>query len=276
MSEVYIKRFTILDRVFHLGLMITFIIQGLTGFSRIFITSVWGERLASIFGGYEGATVVHKWVGLLMIIGFVLHTIHMLLRINWSGLKDSLLGPDSILPVPEDFRDLWKRILWFFGLGQKPSHRRWTYWEKFDYWAVYWGLPLLALTGLMLMYPIAASRLVPGWLLNIASLLHQAEAVLAVVYICIIHFYMGHFRPANFPFNAAMFSGSVPYQEAEREWPGWVERLRREERLIENTTNPPKRGLRIASYIIGYLVVICGLFLAIAILGQGHGILGLH
>lgn len=276
MSEVYITRFSLLDRFFHLGLMVTFIIQGLTGFSRIFITTYWGQRLASIFGGYEGATAVHRWVGILMIIGFLLHTIHMLARINWSRLRESLLGPDSILPVPQDFLDLWKRILWYCGLGQKPRLRRWTYWEKFDYWAVYWGLPLLALTGLMLMYPIAFSRFLPGWALNIIALLHRAEAVLAVVYIGIVHFYMGHFRPANFPFNGAMFSGSVPLHEAEKEWPEWVDRLRREQKIAGKKTTAPGRIFRIASYLFGYLIVICGVFLVIVILGQGHGILAVH
>ena len=276
MSEVYIKRFTLLDRFFHFGLMVTFTIQGLTGFSRIFITTPWGERLAFAFGGYEGATIVHKWVGILMIIGFVFHTIHMLIRIRWSSLRHSLFGPDSLIPVWQDFRDLGKRILWFFGLSQKPRHRRWTYWEKFDYWAVYWGLPLLALTGLVLMYPIAFSRVLPGWALNIAALLHQAEAVLAVVYIGIIHFYMGHFRPANFPLNGVMFSGGVPYHEAEQEWPEWVDRLQQEQKLAEKSTAAPGRGLRIASYLFGYLIVICGLLLVIAILGQGYGILAVH
>ena len=276
MSEVYIKRFTLLDRLFHLGLMVTFIIQGLTGFGRILITDPWGQKLVSIFGGYEGATAVHRWVGVVMILGFVLHTLHMLIRINWSRLKASLFGPDSILPVLDDFRDLWKRILWYFGLGEHPRHRRWTYWEKFDYWAVYWGLPLLALTGLMLMYPIAFSRIFPGWVLNIAALIHRAEAVLAFVYIGIVHFYMGHFRPTSFPFNGAMFSGAVPYEEAEEERPEWMDRLRREQKLAAKKTTPPGAGLRIVSYVFGYLIVICGVFLVVVILSQGHGILSLH
>jgi hypothetical protein len=60
-------------------------------------------------------------------------------------------------------------------------------WEKFDYWAVYWGLPLLAVTGFMLMFPLSTSRFLHGWSLNIAELLHRAEAILAVMYIFIVH-----------------------------------------------------------------------------------------
>jgi len=100
---------------------------------------------------------------------------------------------------------------------------RWTYWGKFDYWAVFWGLPLLAITGLMLIYPMVASRLVPGWALNVAALLHRAEAILAVAYIFIVHFFIGHLRPSSFPLNEGMFSGTVTLENAmeERSQPGW-------------------------------------------------------
>ena len=94
----------------------------------------------------------------------------------------------------------------------------------------WWQMPL-AVTGLMLMYPIASSRFFPGWALNIASLLHRAEALLAVTYIFIVHFFIGHLRPSSFPMNEAMFSGSVPMEEAIEEKPAWVERIQGEGRL---------------------------------------------
>ena len=84
-------------------------------------------------------------------------------------------------------------------MGPAPRFDRWTYFEKFDYWAVYWGLPLLAVTGLMAMYPLVTSQFLPGWSLNIAVLLHRAEALLAVTYIFVVHFFVGHLRPMSFP-----------------------------------------------------------------------------
>ena len=187
-----IKRFNRIDRLFHLFLMITFILQAATGFSRLFITTAWGKKFSYIFGGYESALVIHKWVGVLMIIGFVIHTIHLLIRVDWRNLTRSLFGPDSLVPNFQDIRHLGQRIRWFFGLGSPPKLDRWSYWEKFDYWAVYWGLPLLAITGLMSMYPFLTSRFLPGWSLNIALLRHRAEAILAVAYIFIVHFFIGH------------------------------------------------------------------------------------
>ena len=205
-----IRRFTVVHRLFHVFLMLTFLLQTATGFSRLYITTAWGRKINAVLGGYDTSLVIHKWAGVLMIFGFLVHTVYLLGRIDWKTPLRSIFGPDSLVPNLTDLKQFGQQVRWFFGLGPAPRFNRWTYWEKFDYWAVYWGLPLLAVTGLMLMYPIASSRYLPGWALNIVALLHRAEAVLAVTYIFIVHFFIGHLRPSSFPMNEAMFSGSVP------------------------------------------------------------------
>jgi cytochrome b subunit of formate dehydrogenase len=261
--KIRIKRFSITDRVFHLFLMLTFIIQTATGFSRLFITTGWGKKLSYVFGGYEAALTIHTLVGVLMIAGFVVHTIFLLSRIKWGNFVQSIFGPDSLVPNLYDVKHLWQRTLWIFGLGAPPRLNRWTYWEKFDYWAVYWGLPLLAITGLMLMYPLLTSRVLPGWSLNIAALLHKAEALLAISYIFIVHFFIGHLRPSSFPMNEGMFSGSVPLEEAMDEKPAWIERLKEEGKLEALETTPPATWYRVIYYFFGYAVLISGIYLII-------------
>ena len=258
-----IKRFSITDRLFHLFLMLTFTVQAATGFSRLFITTVWGKKLSYVFGGYETALTIHTWAGALMIVGIVVHTIYLLTRIKWGNFVKSIFGPDSLVPNLYDVKHLWQRTLWIFGLGAPPRLNRWTYWEKFDYWAVYWGLPLLAITGLMLMYPFLTSRVLPGWSLNIAALLHKAEAILAISYIFIVHFFIGHLRPSSFPMNEGMFSGSVPLEEAMEEKPAWIERLKEEGKLEILETSPPATWYRVIYYVFGYSVLISGIYLII-------------
>jgi len=263
MPKSRIKRFGITDRLFHLFLMLTFIIQAATGFSRLFITTGWGKKLSYVFGGYETALIIHKWAGALMIVGFLVHTIYLLTRIKWGNFIKSIFGPDSLVPNLYDVKHLWQRTLWIFGLGAPPRLNRWTYWEKFDYWAVYWGLPLLAITGLMLMYPLIICRMLPGWSLNIAMLLHKAEALLAISYIFIVHFFIGHLRPSSFPMNEGMFSGSVPLEEAMEEKPAWIERLKKEGKLEALETTPPATWYRVIYYVFGYAVLIFGIYLII-------------
>jgi cytochrome b subunit of formate dehydrogenase len=263
MTTARIKRFSAIDRLFHLFLMLTFLIQSATGFSRLFFTTSWGKQLGNVFGGYETSLSIHKWVGIFMMIGFVIHTIYLLTRVKWRNLPQSVFGPDSLVPNFKDAQNLWQRLRWFFGLGSPPKFDRWTYWEKFDYWAVYWGLPLLAVTGLMMMYPMVTSRLLPGWSLNIALLLHRAEAVLATSYIFIIHFFIGHFRPTSFPMNEAMFAGSIPLDEAREERPDWIARLSQEGPLELVNSKPPARWYRVVYFVFGYAALACGVYLLI-------------
>ena len=258
-----IKRFSVIERLFHLLLMITFLLQTATGFSRLYITTSWGKKINAIFGGYDTSLLIHKWVGVVMMIGFVIHTVYLLTRINWRTPVKSIFGEDSLVPNLTDLKQFGQRILWFFGLGSSPRFNRWTYWEKFDYWAVYWGLPLLAITGVMLMYPLVTSRFLPGWSLNIAALLHRAEAILAVTYIFIVHFFIGHLRPSSFPMNEAMFSGSVPLKEAIEEKPAWVERLQNTGRLGEVSAVAPVLWYRVVYFVFGYAALIFGVYLLI-------------
>ncbi len=263
MQTTRIKRFSILDRVFHLFLILTFLTQTATGFSRLFLPTAWGKNLNAVFGGYETSMLIHKWVGILMIWGFIFHTVYLLTRLDWKNLGTSLFGPDSLIPNIHDAKHLGQRILWFFGIGAPPKMGRWAYWEKFDYWAVFWGMPLLAITGIMLMYPIVASSYVPGWTLNIAVLLHRAEAILAVSYIFIVHFYVGHLRPSSFPMNEAMFTGSIPMEELEEEKPAWLEQLKNEGKLETAKVKPPSFLYRIVYYIFGYAALGFGVYLLI-------------
>lgn len=258
-----IKRFTIIDRAFHLFLMLTFLVQAATGFSRLYFVTPWGKQLNALFGGYETSLLIHQWVGILMMVGFILHTLYLLGRLDWRDLSKSLFGPDSLIPTHHDLIHLVQRIRWFFGLGPSPRLGRWTYWEKFDYWAVYWGMPLLALTGLMMMYPIWTSRWMPGWILNVTALLHRAEAILAVAYIFIVHFFVGHLRPSSFPMNEAMFAGSVPLEEAMEEKPGWIEGLKNEGKLELASADPPAGWYRALYFVFGYAALGFGVYLLV-------------
>ncbi len=261
MSKMIIRRFSRLDRVFHVSLMLTFLIQTATGLSRLYITTSWGKGLSRVFGGYENALAVHQVVGVLMIAGFLAHVAYLLSKVDWRNPAQSFFGPDSLVPNLHDLKHFRQRVLWFFGKASPPRLDRWSYWEKFDYWAVFWGLPLLAVTGVMLMYPLASSRIFPGWVLNIAALLHRAEAVLAASYIFIVHFFIGHLRPFSFPMNEAMFAGGVELEEAMEEKPAWVERLVEEGRFEQARAQAPEQWYRIAYYLFGYSALIFGVYL---------------
>jgi hypothetical protein len=53
----------------------------------------------------------------------------------------------------------------------------------------------------------------PGWVLNVATIIHSDEALLAVGFIFTIHFFNTHFRPEKFPMDTVIFTGTVPLEE---------------------------------------------------------------
>lgn len=262
-GRIRLKRFSVGQRLFHVLLMLSFLTQGATGLGRMYIETAWGKGLASFFGGYGRALTIHKYVGILMICGFLVHLLYLVVSIDWKHFKSSLFGPDSLIPTPGDAREFIHHVCWFFGLIRAPRFDRWGYWEKFDYWAVFWGIPILGITGLILAYPLVSTRVVPGWALNIAFWIHRIEAILAMAHVFIIHFFIGHLRRTSFPMDRAMFEGSVDLDVATHEKPFWVARLAQTGKLQGMLVPESKPVRRLLFYVFGYAAMMVGVFLLI-------------
>ena len=134
----------------------------------------------------------------------------------WVYLTDK----DSMLPNLQDGKELWANLRWFFGRGERPQYGRFTYWEKFDYFAVFWGVFVIGGTGLILWFPTFFTRFMPGWSVNVATIIHSDEALLATAFIFTIHFFNTHFRPDKFPMDPVIFTGRVAMDELEHDKPG--------------------------------------------------------
>ena len=67
-----------------------------------------------------------------------------------------------MVPQPYDFVQFWQQLKWFVGAGPQPRFEHFTYWEKFDYWAVMWGTALMGAAGLVLWFPEAAAHIMPA------------------------------------------------------------------------------------------------------------------
>lgn len=262
-SRTRIIRFGLPERLFHLLLILTFLVQSGTGLARLYIKSSWGQKIAWIFGGYESCLIIHKYVGILMITGFLAHLYYMFSKIEWKMFPESLKGNDSILPHIGDLRDFLRHISWFAGIKEAPVFERWGYWEKFDYWAVFWGIPILGITGLILAYPLVSTRIIPGWGLNIVIWIHRIEAILAMCHIFIIHFFIAHLRLHNFPMDRTIFEGSADLASMRHEKPAWISRLEESGNLDKMLVPETAQRIRVVFYVFGYACMIAGVFLLV-------------
>ena len=260
---VRLKRFSAIDRLWHLGLVISFMIMGVTGLAWMFIETAAGKWLSELLGGYRMALDIHRIAGLIFLAGFISHALYMIVRFDWARFAKAVRDPDNLVFQWSDAKDFGRHLLWIVGLAKAPRFERYSWWEKFDYWAVWWGLFIVGFTGLILYDPVWSSDFMPGWLLNVALWVHRIEAMLAMGHIFTVHYFIGHFRPHTFPYSDTMFSGTVPLEQAREEHPAWVERLEREGRLQAELVPEPPVPLRILYFGVGYALIGLGLFLLV-------------
>jgi cytochrome b subunit of formate dehydrogenase len=265
-APTYVRRFDAFDRVLHGLLMLSFLGLAGTGLPLLFSEEAWARLLARLLGGFVVTGWLHRVSATLLIGVFLAHLVRVGRRIVVDRRVDLLWGPHSMVPQPRDVRDLVQHLRWFVGRGPRPRFDRFTYWEKFDYWAVFWGMAVIGSSGLLLWFPEQFARVLPGWVFNVALLVHGEEALLAVGFIFTLHFFNGHLRPEKFPMDLVIFTGRVTDAELEEERPAEFERLRATGALDALRVEPPPGWLRRLGRTVGTIAVTAGLLLVALIL----------
>ncbi len=265
-STKHYRRFSWGWRLNHWLLVISVMTLVFTGMTAMYADSVWAGYIVQLFGSPEQSAIVHRFAAIGFIIAVVGHVIALFYKLIFNrNQKFAWFGPDSLLPRWKDASDMVAQFRWFFGKGTKPRFDRWTYWEKFDYWAVYWGALVIGLSGLILWFSEFFGQFLPGWVFNIATVAHGIEAFLAVATLFVVHFFNNHFRPGKFPLDTVMFTGSWSLEEFKEERPEEYERLVKTNTLSQYLVKPPSKMVNIISYILGFSFISFGLFLLVLV-----------
>jgi cytochrome b subunit of formate dehydrogenase len=262
------RRFNKSTRRLHILVIISFIGLALTGMTLKFSYLGWAATLSRWLGGFEAAGIIHRICALITFTYAGIHVVEVMLQKVRSGKswRRFFLEGDTLLPNMNDLHDFVATFRWFIGMGPRPGYGRWTYWEKFDYFAVFWGVAVIGLTGLVLWFPELFTLFLPGWAINVATIIHSDEALLAVGFIFTVHFFNTHFRPDRFPMDIVIFTGRVPLEEFKVERPREYEQLvasgELEQHLVEPLPHYVVRGFR----IFGAVALILGLILIFLII----------
>ena len=262
----YVLRFKFAQRILHFCLMSSFLGLAATGLPLLFAQQKWAWYLSRAMGGYAGARLFHRFFAIVMISAFVYHVADLCYRVLIKRERGILWGPTSMVPQPSDAREMLQQVLWFFGLAERPKFDHFTYWEKFDYWAVFWGMAIIGGSGLVLWFPVFFTSFLPGWIINIAMIIHGEEALLAVGFIFSIHFFNSHLRPEKFPMDMVIFTGRVSMHELAEERPAELARLQEAEALDAEKSDAPERTAHLLGRVIGTAAVATGLVLLAFIL----------
>jgi len=264
-GEHQFLRFKRLNRILHVIMIVSFMSLALTGMTLKFAYTGWAAFLSRLFGGYETAGYIHRLAAVAMIGIFIAHIVDVVRMKNriYGSWRALILGPDTMLFNRKDLQDLIGNFKWFLGKGPRPQYGRWTYWEKFDYFAVFWGIAVIGSTGLTLWFPELFTRVFPGWLLNVATIIHSDEALLAVGFIFTVHFFNTHLRPEKFPMDIVVFTGRMPVEDLKEDKPAEYDALVKAGKLETNLVEPYPpiviRAIRLFGWTalsIGFSIVI--------------------
>lgn len=267
----YIKRFSPVERTLHVIVIVSFMLLAMTGLPLMYPTSVWAPHLIRLFGGVRMAHRIHLANAAITFGYFLFHLLYLAYRVVVKKARYKLFGTESMVPTGRDILDILRNFRWFLYAGPRPRLDRWTYWEKFDYWAVFWGVAIIGLSGLMLAFPLLSTRVAPGSALNVAFVLHGEEAILATGFIFIFHFFHNHLRPENFPIDVTIFTGRLPLARFKEERPLQYDRLVAEGRLEQALAPPPSRFAVVISMVFGFAVVVTGIVLILLVITAPPG-----
>jgi cytochrome b subunit of formate dehydrogenase len=259
----HFMRFTRAQRYLHAALFSSFLGLAATGLPLRFSESIWARGLAKGVGGFGAILFFHKFCALVLTVAFLIHLKEIVTRGIIHREKGIFWGATSMVANWKDVKDLFGHIRWFLGLGPKPKFDRYAYWEKFDYWAVFWGMIVIGFSGYAMWFAPFFARFLPGWALNAVLVIHSEEGLLAILFIFSIHFVNTHLRPDSFPMDMVVFTGVESEEEFKTKRPLEYQRLKAQGKLEGRIAEAPGIWQINFSKVVGFTAIVIGLVLLV-------------
>jgi cytochrome b subunit of formate dehydrogenase len=267
----YFARFTAAQRTLHAVLFSTFLGLAATGLPLRFSESIWARGLAKFVGGFGAILFFHKFCALALTVAFLIHVKDIFQRALVKHEKGVFWGATSMVANWKDVKDIFAHMRWFIGLGQRPKFDRYAYWEKFDYWAVFWGMIVIGFSGYAMWFAPFFAHFLPGWALNAVLVIHSEEGLLAILFIFSIHFVNTHLRPDSFPMDMVIFTGVESEEEFKHKRSLEYQRMAAEGKLESRLAEKPQKWFVNFSRIVGFVAISVGLILLILTLTAYFG-----
>ncbi len=204
------RRFALSQRIEHLLTLSSFVVLAVTGLPQKYAGADWAKTMIAVLGGIESVRIIHRVAATVLMLETVYHVVGLGYRLVVQRVRLTML------PGLNDAKEGLAAFMYNLGLRRDPPQAgRFSFGEKFEYWALVWGTVVMVITGFMLWNPIATTNFLPGQVIPAAKAAHGGEALLAVLSIIIWHMYHVHIRS----FNKSMFTGKMSEHEMLEEHP---------------------------------------------------------
>jgi len=198
----------------HALLAISFIMLVVTGFALRFSDSWWVVLLFGREGGFPVRNLLHRISAVIFILTILMHVLFLGTGKGRDFVRD-------IFPTFNDLKNLLQMLKYNLGFAEiRPNFGRFSYIEKFEYWALVWGSLIMFVTGTMLWFDNFFVQFLPKGVLDVMLVIHYYEAWLATLSILIWHLYSTVFNPGVYPMNPSWITGKMPKEQFEHEHPG--------------------------------------------------------
>ena len=266
---VFYRRFDGFHRFLHILVNLSFLTLAFTGLPQSYAHTALAKWLFQNVMSLSTAQTLHYIAAVVTGVYFIAHVVFLLIKTKRVGIKSMITGPNTLVLRKKDLQDLIGHFKWFLKKGDHPKFDRWSYWEKFDYYAVFWGVVVIGLSGLLRLYEEFFGSLLGGGVISLADTIHKEEALLATAFIFIIHFFNTHLRAEKFPMDISIYSGRVSEKNFKEERSAEWERLKKADNLERLKVKPMSIIGYVISYFWGIITLLTGLFLlALILIGQ--------
>ena len=197
------------ERAQHVLTFTTFFILVVTGFA---LKYQWALPLVSSEVNLALRRWGHRVAAILMVAVGVYHLFYALFTVRGRGHLRRMI------PRWKDVEDIVGTVRYYLGFAEhKPKFGRFSYVEKAEYLALVWGTVVMAVTGFLLWFQDEALRHIPMWGLDVATLVHYYEAILATLAIVVWHLYYVFVNPDFAPMSLTWIDGKLSRYDMEHE-----------------------------------------------------------
>lgn len=207
-------------RLQHGLLVLSVLFLCLTGFALHFHENAVAQWIIALEGGFAARGLIHRVAAIAMVAVVLWHFVYVV----FTDEGHSHLM--RLLPRRKDWRDFLSQLRSNLSSGKgAPALDRYSFHEKFQYWAVAALTIAMILTGILLWFGSETMALFPKFIIDLIRILHGYEATFAFVALFLWHIYNVHASPGRVTDHATAFDGYVDAEKVRRLRPGEIDRM---------------------------------------------------